>query len=121
MEPPDGEYRDFPSYEHIDVTIHYFRYDQQYQGWNLWVWPDGKDGHEIAFTGEDEFGKIAKLTVSDEEGIKNSVSFYVRARVEMLGQIENLMIVLSRSLKKMVQRKFGLHKGLNGCIMIHHK
>ncbi len=70
MEPPDGEYRDFPSYEHIDVTIHYFRYDQQYQGWNLWVWPDGKDGHEIAFTDEDEFGKIAKLTVSDEEGIK---------------------------------------------------
>ncbi|WP_347073802.1 pullulanase-associated domain-containing protein, partial [Escherichia coli] len=60
-EPPDGEYRDLPSYENVKVTIHYARYDQNYEGWDLWVWPDGKDGQAVQFKGEDKFGKVATV------------------------------------------------------------
>ncbi|WP_052474667.1 type I pullulanase [Jeotgalibacillus soli] len=62
--PPDGEYRDFPTFEEIDLTVHYFRYDGDYEGWNLWVWPENGDGQPVAFTGEDQFGKVAQVTLS---------------------------------------------------------
>ncbi|MFX3623227.1 MAG: type I pullulanase [Ectobacillus sp.] len=75
--PPDGEYRSLPSYEKVNLTIHYSRYDNNYDGWNLWVWPDGKEGQAVAFTGEDEFGKVAKVELSSSEGIQKA-GFIVR-------------------------------------------
>ncbi|MEK3797239.1 type I pullulanase [Peribacillus sp. FSL H8-0477] len=71
-EPPDGEYRDFPAYEKVKIKIHYFRYDKQYDGWNLWMWPDGKDGQAVQFKEEDEFGKVAEVELTDLEGIKKA-------------------------------------------------
>src|SRR5665811_258672 len=26
------------------LKIHYYRYDQDYSGWDLWLWPKGYDG-----------------------------------------------------------------------------
>ncbi len=47
----------------VNVTIHYRRHDGDYDGWNLWVWPEGQDGQEIEFNQEDEFGKIAEFRI----------------------------------------------------------
>lgn len=44
-----------------EIIIHYKRIDGNYEGWNLWVWADGKDGKEVEFTSEDDYGKIAKI------------------------------------------------------------
>lgn len=30
-------------------TINYYRYDEDYRNWNLWLWIDGEDGQEYAF------------------------------------------------------------------------
>ena len=38
------------------VTVHYQRYDNDYTGWNLWMWPKGKDGAGYTFTDRDAFG-----------------------------------------------------------------
>jgi len=41
-----------------DLTVHYYRYDGDFEGWNLWLWPSGKDGQSFAFgesPGEDGF------------------------------------------------------------------
>ena len=38
------------------VTVHYQRFDNDYTGWNLWMWPKGKDGAGYTFTEKDEFG-----------------------------------------------------------------
>ncbi|WP_435390790.1 type I pullulanase [Jeotgalibacillus haloalkalitolerans] len=75
--PPDGEYREFPEFNEVDVTLHYYRFDGNYEGWNLWAWPDNGDGQEIQFTGEDDFGLTANFTVSSDE-LFNKVGFIVK-------------------------------------------
>ncbi|WP_052476713.1 type I pullulanase [Jeotgalibacillus campisalis] len=66
-EPPDGEYRDFPSFNEVDLTVHYYRYDNDYEGWDLWVWPGDGDGQAVEYTSEDDYGKTAEVTLTDEE------------------------------------------------------
>ena len=47
------------------LIIHYGgRADNKYDGWNLWVWEEGKDGKQVDFTAEDSYGKIAVCNVS---------------------------------------------------------
>lgn len=48
------------------VIIHYNREDKTYDGWNLWIWPDGGDGKESKFIAEDDFGKVAVFTTSSD-------------------------------------------------------
>lgn len=45
--------------EEVTVTVHYRRHDQDYTGWNLWMWVEGQEGFGIEFTHEDDFGKVA--------------------------------------------------------------
>lgn len=79
-EPPDGEYRDLPSYENVKVTIHYARYDKNYKDWDLWVWPDGKSGQAVQFKEEDDFGKVATFELNDPQGIQK-VGFIARQSI----------------------------------------
>ncbi|RDI45585.1 type I pullulanase [Falsibacillus pallidus] len=79
--PPDGEYRDFPSFDHVKVKLHYHRYDQKYDGWNLWMWNPEHDGQRVNFTGEDSFGKVAELNLDDADGIQK-LGFIVRKSVD---------------------------------------
>lgn len=51
------------------VRVHYRRYDSNYDGWNLWLWPEGGEGSAYQFTGEDEFGKVAKVEVPGTNGV----------------------------------------------------
>lgn len=46
-----------------NVTVHYQRYDNDYTGWNLWLWPKGKDGAGYSFTDRDAFGVFGTFTV----------------------------------------------------------
>lgn len=79
-EPPDGEYREFPSFNEVDLTVHYYRYDEQYEGWDLWTWPGSGDGQAIEFTEEDDFGKVANATLEDEEAF-DRIGLIVRKNI----------------------------------------
>ena len=57
-----------PSEGQIQVNLHYHRFDQNYDGWNLWFWPEGGDGTGNAFTGEDEYGKVISYNVDASAG-----------------------------------------------------
>lgn len=46
-----------------EITVHYTRFDGDYAGWNLWLWPKGGNGAAYEFTQDDAFGKVAKVTV----------------------------------------------------------
>lgn len=39
--------------------LHYFRYDGNYQGWNLWNWDDRLEGRQEDFSEKSDFGVIA--------------------------------------------------------------
>ena len=53
------------------LIIHYGgREDGDYNGWNVWVWEDGKEGKQVDFSAEDSYGKVAvcKLTQPGKVG-----------------------------------------------------
>lgn len=56
--------------------IHYGgRADNHYDGWNLWIWEEGKDGQSVAFTASDDFGQVG-IYQSQNETAK--IGFIVR-------------------------------------------
>ena len=63
----------------IKLTIHYNRPAGDYSGWNLWIWKnsevDTKDSpislSGIQFTGEDDFGKVANVTLTEMSAFKD--------------------------------------------------
>lgn len=59
---PDGNTPATPAGEgDLTVNIHYHRYDDIYDGWNVWFWAEGADGAAYDFTGSDDFGKVATI------------------------------------------------------------
>ncbi len=61
--------------ETTTIIIHYYRYDENYEPWDLWVWPYGQEGKGYAFTEEDDYGVKATITL---EGRHEKVGFIVR-------------------------------------------
>lgn len=58
------------------LIVHYGeRADGSYDGWNLWIWEEGRDGQQVDFTKEDSFGKIA---VYQTNRTPASIGFIVR-------------------------------------------
>lgn len=58
-----------PSGDTVLLNIHYHRYDKQYDGWNLWIWPEAGEGAAHQFTGEDDFGKVVTVPVEIKDGV----------------------------------------------------
>ncbi len=64
--------RDF---EKVTLNVHYYRFNNDYDEWDVWAWLDpnhGGEGH--AFTGEDDFGKTTSIVYENvvdarEDGI----------------------------------------------------
>ncbi|MBQ4530673.1 MAG: type I pullulanase [Lachnospiraceae bacterium] len=58
------------------LIVHYGgRTDNNYDGWNLWIWEEGADGQTVSFSAEDEFGKIA---VYQSTGTPEKIGFIVK-------------------------------------------
>ncbi len=51
--------------EKIDTNIHYYRYDNDYDKYGVWSWPEAQDGKRFEFDQQDEFGAIAKVTLDN--------------------------------------------------------
>lgn len=48
--------------ENLTLEIHYTRYDEDYEGWNLWLWQGGQEGQEYSFR-VDEKGALTEATL----------------------------------------------------------
>lgn len=55
-----------------NLYIHYFRYDNTFTNWHLWVWPEGGSGTWVEFDSTDEYGAVATLSL-DSYGKKAGV------------------------------------------------
>ncbi|PFQ44492.1 type I pullulanase [Bacillus cereus] len=58
-----------------EIIIHYKEKLGNTKDWNLWLWGENANGASYEFTGEDEFGKYAKIKI---DGDYNRVGFIVR-------------------------------------------
>ncbi len=47
------------------LTVHYVRYDDDYEPWNLWLWAEGQEGGAYEFSETDDFGVVANATIPD--------------------------------------------------------
>ncbi|GEM46194.1 type I pullulanase [Deinococcus cellulosilyticus] len=50
------------------LVLHYHRFDNDYTKWDVWTWPEGKDGQAVLFTEDDKYGKIAIIGSREEPG-----------------------------------------------------
>ena len=56
--------------------VHYGgRADNDYTGWNMWIWEEGFEGTAVDFTAEDNFGKIAMYQCTENT---DRIGFIVR-------------------------------------------
>lgn len=58
-----------------EIIVHYKEKAGNTKDWNLWMWTENASGSSYEFTGEDEFGKYAKVNI---DGDYNRVGFIVR-------------------------------------------
>ncbi|TXR60805.1 type I pullulanase [Bacillus sp. AY18-3] len=58
-----------------EVIIHYKEQSGNTKDWNLWLWGENANGKSYEFTGEDEFGKYAKINL---DGDYDRVGFIIR-------------------------------------------
>ena len=72
----------------VHVTVHYYRYDEQYEGWSLWIWPEGGQGTACPFDGRDRFGRKASLSlpVKPETGRIGLLLRYSSEQAEWAGR-----------------------------------
>ena len=64
--------------ETIKLTVHYQRTEPDYATWNLWIWKNMITGADVdvnkagvQFTGEDAYGKIAKVDINGMDKFDN--------------------------------------------------
>lgn len=72
--------RTFPE---LELTIHYHRHDGDYSGWNVWLWGENLPGTSLDFSGSDEYGALARITLQDQTD-GEELGFLIRRSV--LGQ-----------------------------------
>lgn len=60
--------------EHV-VILHYHRPAADYDGWNLWVWPEEGQGRAAAFSGFDDYGPYAVVALNERH---DRLGFIVR-------------------------------------------
>ncbi len=58
-----------------EVIIHYKEQSGNTKDWNLWIWGENANGKSYEFTGEDDFGKYAKINI---DGDYNRLGFIIR-------------------------------------------
>ena len=79
------------------LIIHYGgREDGNYEGWNLWVWEDGKEGKQVDFQKEDTYGKIAVINIAKT----GKVGFIVRLNDWEAKDVEEDRFVEVKELRK---------------------
>lgn len=69
--------RDF---EKVTLNVHYYRFNNDYDEWDVWTWLDpnhGGEGH--AFTGEDDFGKTTSIVYENVvDARKDGIGIIIR-------------------------------------------
>ncbi|MGH1283910.1 type I pullulanase [Bacillus toyonensis] len=58
-----------------EIIVHYKEQSGNTKDWNLWMWGENANGKSYEFTGEDEFGKYAKINI---DGDYNRIGFIIR-------------------------------------------
>lgn len=73
--PPTG-FAEVQLPDRVQLTVNYYRYDGEYDGWNLWLWPQGQEGRGVSFEQSTD-GVVAKATFENLQDL-SSIGIIVR-------------------------------------------
>lgn len=59
------------------LKVHYYRYDEVYTEWSLWVWEGENEGVRQSFTSNDEYGTVSTIDITATYGNVDEVGFLV--------------------------------------------
>lgn len=65
------------SHDDISIIVNYVRKDNNYEGWNLWMWDEDGNSKEVQFTEDGVDGKVA-ITNFNNMTDKSKIGFIVR-------------------------------------------
>lgn len=57
------------NYNKVNLKVHYFRFDNNYSNWDLWMWPLNGNGSAYEFNSTDNYGEVASYTLDNMEGV----------------------------------------------------
>ena len=80
LAPPAHLRKQIRAFDELEVTFHYYRYDGDYNGWNLWIWGDREPGRTLEFAKSGAFGRIAQ-TVLKQQTDSSDLGFLLRKSV----------------------------------------
>ncbi|NMB20974.1 MAG: type I pullulanase, partial [Firmicutes bacterium] len=80
LAPPARLRKNLRIFPELEVTFHYYRYDGDYSGWNLWIWGDSEPGRALEFASQDGYGYLAR-TVLKQQTDATELGFLLRKRV----------------------------------------
>ncbi|WP_214810718.1 type I pullulanase [Exiguobacterium sp. s127] len=60
VNPTDGA-----DVESIKTNVHYYRYDNDYEKYGVWAWPNAADGQRVEFNQQDEFGAVTTVSLAN--------------------------------------------------------
>lgn len=79
VHPVDIDVPENPHFDEPAVYFHYYRQDNTYADWDLWLWEKDADGTAYAFNYKDNWGVIAAYPLSTwNNPIANTLGFLVR-------------------------------------------
>lgn len=69
----------YPKYDEPSVVFHYSRTDNNYEGWDMWIWEVNAAGAAFEFNGTDTWGAVASYPLSTwTNPLENGIGFLVR-------------------------------------------
>ncbi len=95
------------------LTVHYLRFNKDFDSWNLWMWPykpDNGDGQAYSFDGQDAYGAVSHVKVP---GDNSEVGIIVRkGNWEARDGRPTVTLMLAKEMK------FGLCRGCSKFFII---
>lgn len=59
------------------LKVHYYRYDNDYSDWSLWMWAGESEGSRMYFTESDSYGEVATIDIASTYGDVEEVGVIV--------------------------------------------
>lgn len=65
------------NFDVVKLNLHYYRFDENYDSWDVWSWINNSDSAAYGFTKQDDYGKISEIRKTNVQNQK-AVSFIIR-------------------------------------------
>ncbi|MCK9225145.1 MAG: type I pullulanase [Candidatus Muirbacterium halophilum] len=109
------------------INFNYFRFDNDYKDWNVWLWEEGNPGNSFEFNKNTSYGNLASINISDQT---KRVGFIIRKGewekkdidsdryIDINNKVENLYLVSGDNTIYFKEEMVDKSNRINGALII---